>query len=64
MSAPKRNETKDLADIASFFEILAGDQLAMNARRYGSKRDQRDREVEARVWREAADILRNTDIKP
>ena len=59
-----RNTATSLNDIADFFDTLASDQLAMNACRYGNKREQRDREVEARVWQEAAKTLRETDIVP
>lgn len=60
----ERYSAKNLDEVADFFDTLGSDQLAMNARRYGSKREQRDREVEARIWKQAADMLRKTDINP
>ena len=55
---------KNLGEIADYFETLASDQLAMASRHFSTKRDQRDRQVEARIWNEAAALVRQTSIEP
>lgn len=58
-----RYEAKSLEDIADYFETLASDQV-------GSERWQRTEKAKAEcriradAWRDAASILRCTDIKP
>lgn len=52
-----------LADIAAHFEDLAADQIGMK-RFQTTTRNKRECEIRAEVWRDAASILRDTEIVP
>jgi len=52
---------KTLAEIADFFETLAADQEA-SKRRQSNKCAQAECDMKAAIWRDAAGILRKTEI--
>lgn len=53
---------KSLAEVAEHFETLASDQIA--SKRWQSTKKAKDAcDAQASVWREAAEILRNTTLE-
>lgn len=57
LSTDKRDEAL-LEDIAGYFDILGGDNEAMAMRGYSK----RENSIRAKVWREAADTVRNIKL--
>ena len=58
-----RYSAASLAEIADYFETLASDQIG-SKRFQSTKRGKDECDARAAVWREAAEILRATDIAP
>ncbi len=54
-------EAKDLAEIAEYFETLASDQRAC-VRFRSTKRDKNECLIVAKIWEDAANIIRNTTL--
>jgi hypothetical protein len=49
--------TQTLEEIASYFDVLASDQVA-SKRWQSTKRDKTECDIRADVWKDAAEILR------
>jgi hypothetical protein len=55
-------EAKDLAEVADYFAVLASDQRACIGRFTRTAKAKAQCETEARIWDEAANILRQTTL--
>lgn len=57
----KVNEAKDLNDIATFFEILASDQIACK-RFHSTKKAKNECQIRADTYMDCANILKKTKL--
>ena len=55
-------EVKDLNEVADYFATLASDQRACVGRFSKTQKAKAQCETEARIWDEAANILRNVKL--
>lgn len=62
MPEPTQYEAKDLGEVAAYFETLASDQRAMIGRFRQTQAYKKQCETEARIWDEAAKLVRAVTI--